>query len=53
MSAVNLVVLVLLAVAFLIVIQRNLLNLNDFLRKETPGMFKGFKSLGPVCSLCC
>ncbi|KAK0139842.1 Glycosyltransferase 8 domain-containing protein 1 [Merluccius polli] len=38
---VNLVVLVLLAVAFLIVIQRNLLNLNDFLRKEAPDAVSG------------
>lgn len=33
---VNVVILVLLAVAFLIIVQRNLLNLNDFLRRETP-----------------
>lgn len=33
---VNLVILVLLAVAFLIVVQRNLLNLSDFLHKENP-----------------
>ncbi|XP_072308864.1 glycosyltransferase 8 domain-containing protein 1 [Eucyclogobius newberryi] len=33
---VNLVILVLLAVAFLIIVQRNLLNLSDFLHKENP-----------------
>lgn len=36
---VNVVVLVLLAVAFLIIVQRNLLNLSDFLHKEHPGVF--------------
>lgn len=36
---VNVVILVLLAVAFLIIVQRNLLNLSDFLHKEHPGMF--------------
>lgn len=36
---VNVLILVLLAVAFLIVVQRNLLNLSDFLHKEKPGMF--------------
>ncbi|CAL8340174.1 unnamed protein product [Lota lota] len=43
---VNVVILVLLAVAFLIVIQRNLLNLNDFLKKETPvsGVILPFES---------
>lgn len=35
--AVNVVILVLLVIAFLIVLQRNLLNLNDFLRHEGPG----------------
>nr|XP_057911337.1 glycosyltransferase 8 domain-containing protein 1 [Doryrhamphus excisus] len=35
MRKVNVVILVLLAVAFLIIIQRNLLNLSDFLHKET------------------
>ncbi|CAL8255757.1 unnamed protein product [Arctogadus glacialis] len=38
---VNVVILVLLVVAFLIVIQRNLLNLNDFLKKETPDSVSG------------
>ncbi|XP_018541367.1 glycosyltransferase 8 domain-containing protein 1 [Lates calcarifer] len=33
---VNVVILVLLAVAFLIIVQRNLLNLSDFLHKENP-----------------
>ncbi|XP_034022856.1 glycosyltransferase 8 domain-containing protein 1 [Thalassophryne amazonica] len=33
---VNVVILVLLAVAFLIIVQRNLLNLNDFLRRHNP-----------------
>lgn len=33
---VNLVILVLLAVAFLIIVQRNLLNLSDFLHRENP-----------------
>lgn len=33
---VNLVILVLLAVAFLIIVQRNLLKLSDFLHKENP-----------------
>uniref|UniRef100_A0A3Q3VNR1 Glycosyltransferase 8 domain-containing protein 1 n=1 Tax=Mola mola TaxID=94237 RepID=A0A3Q3VNR1_MOLML len=36
---VNVVILVLLAVAFLIIVQRNLLNLSDFLHKENPGVF--------------
>lgn len=36
---VNVLILVLLAVAFLIIVQRNLLNLSDFLHKENPGMF--------------
>lgn len=35
----NVIILVLLAIAFLIIIQRNLLNLSDFLHKENPGMF--------------
>lgn len=38
--SVNLIILVLLAVAFLIIVERNLLNLSDFLYKESPGMFK-------------
>ncbi|KAM4583139.1 glycosyltransferase 8 domain-containing protein 1 [Fundulus diaphanus] len=33
---VNVVILILLAVAFLIIVQRNLLNLSDFLHKENP-----------------
>ncbi|XP_019942612.1 glycosyltransferase 8 domain-containing protein 1 [Paralichthys olivaceus] len=33
---VNVVILLLLAVAFLIIVQRNLLNLSDFLHKENP-----------------
>ncbi|XP_047439500.1 glycosyltransferase 8 domain-containing protein 1 [Mugil cephalus] len=33
---VNLIILVLLAVAFLIIVQRNILNLSDFLHKENP-----------------
>lgn len=37
--SVNVVILVLLAVAFLIIVERNLLNLSDFLYKENPGMF--------------
>ncbi|XP_068172300.1 glycosyltransferase 8 domain-containing protein 1 isoform X2 [Antennarius striatus] len=43
---VNVIILVLLAVAFLIIIQRNLLNLSDFLRKETPdsGVILPFES---------
>lgn len=36
--SVNVVILVLLAVAFLIIVQRNLLNLSDFLHKESPGI---------------
>lgn len=32
------IILVLLAVAFLIIVQRNLLNLSDFLHTEKPGM---------------
>lgn len=44
--SVNVIILVLLAVAFLIIVQRNLLNLSDFLHKENPGMFSsvGWKS---------
>uniref|UniRef100_A0A3Q1CEQ4 Glycosyltransferase 8 domain-containing protein 1 n=1 Tax=Amphiprion ocellaris TaxID=80972 RepID=A0A3Q1CEQ4_AMPOC len=44
--SVNLVILVLLAVAFLIVVQRNLLNLSDFLHKESPdaGLILPFES---------
>lgn len=38
---VNVVILVLLAVAFLIIVQRNLLNLNDFLRREKPDVMPG------------
>lgn len=48
---VNVVILVLLAVAFLIIIQRNLLNLSDFLHKEHPdaGVVLPFESeLSPV-----
>ncbi|XP_035652644.1 glycosyltransferase 8 domain-containing protein 1 isoform X1 [Oncorhynchus keta] len=45
---VNVAILVLLAVAFLIIVQRNLLNLNDFLRSENPdavpGMILPFES---------
>ncbi|XP_041638777.1 glycosyltransferase 8 domain-containing protein 1 [Cheilinus undulatus] len=43
---VNVVILVLLAVAFLIIVQRNLLNLSDFLHKEHPdaGMILPFES---------
>uniref|UniRef100_A0AAY5KRD3 Glycosyltransferase 8 domain-containing protein 1 n=1 Tax=Esox lucius TaxID=8010 RepID=A0AAY5KRD3_ESOLU len=45
---VNVVILVLLALAFLIIVQRNLLNLNDFLRRENqdavPGMILPFES---------
>lgn len=43
---VNVVILVLLAVAFLIIVQRNLLNLSDFLHKENPdaGMILPFES---------
>lgn len=37
--SVNVVILVLLAVAFLIIVQRNLLNFSDFLHSEHPGMF--------------
>ncbi|CAB1314856.1 unnamed protein product, partial [Coregonus sp. 'balchen'] len=44
----NVVILVLLAVAFLIIVQRNLLNLNDFLISENPdavpGMLLPFES---------
>ncbi|XP_061583672.1 glycosyltransferase 8 domain-containing protein 1 [Cololabis saira] len=42
---VNVVILVLLAVAFLIIVQRNLLNISDFLHKETPdaGMILPFE----------
>lgn len=35
---VNVVILVLLAIAFLIILHRNLLNLNDFLKQENSGM---------------
>uniref|UniRef100_A0A3B5B0Z4 Glycosyltransferase 8 domain-containing protein 1 n=1 Tax=Stegastes partitus TaxID=144197 RepID=A0A3B5B0Z4_9TELE len=44
--SVNLVILVLLAVAFLIIVQRNLLNLSDFLHKENPdaGLILPFES---------
>ncbi|KAF7659766.1 hypothetical protein LDENG_00293210 [Lucifuga dentata] len=38
---VNVVILVLLAVAFLIIIERNLLNLNDFLHRENPDVVPG------------
>lgn len=43
---VNVLILVLLAVAFLIIVQRNLLNLSDFLHKESPdaGMILPFES---------
>ncbi|XP_076599960.1 glycosyltransferase 8 domain-containing protein 1 isoform X2 [Chaetodon auriga] len=43
---VNVVILVLLAVAFLIIVQRNLLNLSDFLHKENSdaGMILPFES---------
>lgn len=45
---VNVVILVLLAVAFLIIVQRNLLNLSDFLRREhqdaVPGVILPFES---------
>ncbi|KAM3621108.1 uncharacterized protein V6R79_006164 [Siganus canaliculatus] len=43
---VNVLILVLLAVAFLIIVQRNLLNLSDFLLKENPdaGMILPFES---------
>lgn len=46
MRKVNVVILVLLAVAFLIIVQRNLLNLSDFLHKEHPdaGMILPFES---------
>lgn len=37
--SVNVVILVLLAVAFLIIVERNLLNLSELLYKESPGMF--------------
>lgn len=37
--SVNVVILVLLAVAFLIIVERNLLNLSEFFYKERPGMF--------------
>lgn len=40
--SVNLIILVLLAVAFLIIVERNLLNLSEFLYKESPGMFMRF-----------
>ncbi|XP_029907790.1 glycosyltransferase 8 domain-containing protein 1 [Myripristis murdjan] len=38
---VNVIILVLLAVAFLIIVQRNLLNLNDFLQRENPDAVPG------------
>ncbi|XP_046882223.1 glycosyltransferase 8 domain-containing protein 1 [Hypomesus transpacificus] len=38
---VNVALLVLLAVAFLIIVQRNLLHLNDFLRRENPDAVPG------------
>ncbi|XP_054473162.1 glycosyltransferase 8 domain-containing protein 1 [Anoplopoma fimbria] len=43
---INVVILLLLAVAFLIIVQRNLLNLSDILHKETPdaGMSLPFES---------
>ncbi|XP_010755043.3 glycosyltransferase 8 domain-containing protein 1 [Larimichthys crocea] len=43
---VNVLILVLLAVAFLIIVQRNLLNLSEFLHKEVPdaGMILPFES---------
>ncbi|KAG7493692.1 hypothetical protein JOB18_014570 [Solea senegalensis] len=43
---VNVVILLLLAVAFLIIVQRNLLNLSDFLHKENPdaGMILPFEA---------
>ncbi|XP_008318505.1 glycosyltransferase 8 domain-containing protein 1 [Cynoglossus semilaevis] len=46
MRRVNVIILVLLAIAFLIIIQRNLLNLSDFLHKENPdaGMILPFES---------
>ncbi|KAM7006891.1 glycosyltransferase 8 domain-containing protein 1 [Tautogolabrus adspersus] len=46
MRKVNVAILVLLAVAFLIIVQRNLLNLSDFLHKEHPdaGMILPFES---------
>ncbi|XP_032369408.1 glycosyltransferase 8 domain-containing protein 1 isoform X1 [Etheostoma spectabile] len=46
MRRVNVVILLLLAVAFLIIIQRNLLNLSDILHKENPdaGMILPFES---------
>lgn len=42
---VNVVILVLLAVAFLIIVERNLLNLSDFLYKESRGMFTIMKCI--------
>lgn len=50
---VNVVILVLLAVAFLIIVQRNLLNLSDFLHKENPGMFMFVLGKHAVCQLLC
>ncbi|XP_074486622.1 glycosyltransferase 8 domain-containing protein 1 [Sebastes fasciatus] len=46
MRRVNVVILLLLAVAFLIIVQRNLLNLSDILHKENPdaGMVLPFES---------
>ncbi|XP_057217352.1 glycosyltransferase 8 domain-containing protein 1 [Triplophysa rosa] len=38
---VNVVILVLLAIAFIIVVHRNLLNLNDFLKRENPDTVAG------------
>lgn len=43
--SVNVVILVLLAVAFLIIVERNLLNLSDFLYKEGRGMFTIIKCI--------
>ncbi|XP_059185218.1 glycosyltransferase 8 domain-containing protein 1 [Centropristis striata] len=46
MRRVNVIILLLLAVAFLIIVQRNLLNLSDILHKENPdaGMILPFES---------
>lgn len=46
MRRVNVIILLLLAVAFLIIVQRNLLNLSDILHKESPdvGMVLPFES---------
>lgn len=43
--SVNVIILVLLAVAFLIIVERNLLNLGDLLYKESPGMFPVVKCM--------